>query len=155
MAGLRYGSQSGGSVGSVRGGVLKASMQGDKEMKAKLRAIASDKGMRKEARKALKEVGGRMLEVMKDRTPVKTGRLVESLRTWVMISAKKEDMRISFLAGGASYNIFYARKVHEDLKAHHNNGGQAKFMESVINENASTAAAEIAGIIDMAAAVHG
>jgi hypothetical protein len=134
---------------------IKASMIGTKEMKGKLRMVASDKGMRKEARKALKEVGGRMLEVMKERTPEKTGRLKRSLRTWVMISQKKEDMRIYFLAGGASYNILYARKVHEDLGAKHPKGGQAKYMESVILENASTAAAEIAGIIDMAAAVKG
>jgi hypothetical protein len=134
---------------------IKASMVGTKEMKDKLRMVASDKGMRKQARGALKEVGGRMLGVMVERTPEKTGRLKRSLRTWVMISQKKEDMRISFLAGGAAYNVLYARLVHENLTAKHPKGGQAKYMESVILENASTAAAEIAGIIDMAAAVKG
>ena len=131
---------------------IKSSMSGDKAMLAKLKRVTSDKGMRKEARKALKQVGERMVEVMRTRTPEKTGRLKRSLRTYVMVSEKKEDLRISLLAGGAKYNILYARVVHENLTAEHPKGGQAKYMESVILENASTAAAELAGIIDLAEA---
>jgi hypothetical protein len=109
--------------------------------------------MRKQAREALKEVSVPMLAEMKARTPVKSGRLKRSERTWVMVSAKKEDMRISFLAGGPG--IPYARKIHEDATLKHEKGGRSKFIESVMLEKAGTLAQEIAGIIDLAAATQG
>jgi hypothetical protein len=144
------------SPGSGRrsiGGKVMMTMTGQKEMLAKLKMVASDKGMRKQARKALKEVSVPMLEEMKSRTPVKTGRLKRSERTWVMVSQKKEDMRISFLAGGPG--IPYARREHEDTTLKHEKGGQAKFIESVMLERAGTLAHDIASIIDLAAATKG
>jgi hypothetical protein len=122
---------------------FKASMGGEKEMRAKLRQIAGDQGMRKEARRAMSAVAPDHVEIMRGYTPEKTGRLKRSERFRVMVSQKKEDLRISFLAGGAEYNILYAHKVHEDLAAKHPKGGQAKFMERMMAEAAQTIAAEI------------
>jgi len=126
---------------------FKASFTGEKEMKAKLQAIAGDKGMRKEARGAALEVGGVMLGQMQARTPVKTGRLKRSERIKVLVSSKKEDIRISLLAGGELAP--YAAIVHNDTKARHPHGGQAKFMESVILENVPTAGRQLAEKIDL------
>jgi len=126
---------------------FKASLEGEKELKAKLRAIAGDKGMRKHARGAALEVAALMLEQMKARTPVKTGKLRASERIKVMVSSKKEDIRISLLAGGP--DVPYARIIHEDRKLRHPNGGQAKYMESVILEAVPTAAKQLADKIDL------
>jgi len=118
-------------------------MTGDKEMKKKLERVAGDQGMRKEARTATIEVGGELLDRMKARTPVKTGKLQRSERLLVMVSPKKEDIRLSLIAGGGPENVLYARKVHETHKTH------SKFMESVIFEAAPTAGQQIAAKIDL------
>jgi HK97 gp10 family phage protein len=122
---------------------VKASLTGDKEMLRKLERVAGDKGMRKEARAALTEVAGPMLEQMKARTPVKTGALQRSERIRVMVSSKKEDLRISLLAGGGPENVRYAPRVHETHKT------KSKFMESVILEHRPTLASELASKIDL------
>lgn len=121
---------------------LRMTMTGDKEMKRRLENMASgDKGLRKEARQATVAVGNELLEKMKARTPVKTGKLQRSERLIVMVSGKKEDIRISLVAGGP--DVLYARKVHETHKT------QPKFLESVIMEAASTAGRQIAEKIDL------
>jgi bacteriophage HK97-gp10 putative tail-component len=129
----------------MAGVAVRATLTGDKEMKRKLEHLTSEKGLRKEARKATVEVGGEKVLLMKARTPVKTGKLRDSERLLVMVSAKKEDIRISLIAGGP--DVLYARKVHEEHKTH------SKFMESVILEAAGTAGQEIAAKIDLARAV--
>lgn len=116
-------------------------------MKRKLAAVASDKGMRKEARGALKEFGEPLVPKMRGRTPRKTGALQDSERLRVMVSSKKEDLRVTLIAGGP--DAPYARKVHETHPT------QSKFMEITINEAAPTAAAEIAKNIDLRRAVEG
>jgi hypothetical protein len=120
-------------------------MTGDKEMKDRLAHVAGDKGMRKVARGAALEVGGEKLELAKDRAPEKTGRLKRSGIVKVLVSSKKEDIRISIIFGGALAP--YARIVHETHKTH------SKFLESVILEAANTALGEIAEKIDLRQAV--
>ena len=120
---------------------FKASFTGDKEMKAKLRAVAGDKGMRKEARGAALEVGGVILQAMKAETPVDTGKLRDSERIKVMVSSKKEDIRITLIAGGAG--ILYAGVVHETHKT------KSKFMERPLLAAAPTAGRDIAAKIDL------
>jgi len=126
---------------------FRASLEGEKELKAKLASIAGDKGMRKEARGAALEVAATLVEQMKARTPVKTGKLRDSERLKVMVSSKKEDIRISLLAGGP--DAPYAALIHNDTKLRHPNGGQSKFMESVILEAVPTAARDLAEKIDL------
>lgn len=120
---------------------FRMTLEGDKLMRKKLEHAASDQGMRKVARKATVEFGGELLTLMQHRTPVKTGKLVRSERLVVMVSPKKEDIRIALVAGGG--DILYARKVHETHPTH------SKFMESVIHEGAATAGPAIARKIDL------
>ena len=127
--------------------VVRAALEGDKEMLDKLRRVAGDQGMRKQARGAALEVGGEKIEIVKGRTPVKTGRLQRSEHVKVLVSSKKEDIRIALVAGGPT--ALYARKVHETHKTH------AKFLESVILEAASTVARELGAKIDLRKAVSG
>jgi hypothetical protein len=139
MAGIRVGAGSRIAVG--------VAMTGDKEMLAKLVRLASDKGIRKQLRVATLEVAESMVELMKFRTPVKTGKLMRSERALAMVSPKKEDVRVTMVAGGVG--IEYAQRVHENLTAKHPGGGQAKYMESVLLESAPTAGREIAIRIDL------
>lgn len=120
---------------------VRATLAGDKEMLRKLENIAGDKGMRKVARAATLEVAEELLRKMKERTPVKKGHLRDSERILVMVSAKKEDIRISLIAGGE--DVPYAARVHETHPT------KSKFMESVILEAAPTAGQEIAARIDL------
>lgn len=120
---------------------FKASFTGEKEMKAKLQAIAGDKGMRREAREAALDVGGAILRNVQAETPVKTGRLLRSEVMKVMVSSKKEDIRISIIAGGP--NIPYAKRVHETSPKH------SKFMERPLLAAVPTAGRDIAARIDL------
>ncbi len=129
---------------------VRVAMTGDKEMLKKLRTIASestDKGLRKEARAATLDYGNQtILPKVQGRTPIKRGRLVRSERIRVLVSPKKGELRVAVCAGGPFAT--YAMKVHEDLEAEHK-VGRAKFIESVIFEEAPTAAAAIAPKIDL------
>ena len=122
---------------------FRASLTGDKEMKAKLKAIAGDKGMRKEARGAALEVAEVILVKMQAETPVDSGKLRKSERIRVMVSPKREDIRISLLAGGADFGVVYAWIVHETHKT------KSKFMERPLLAAAPTAGRDIAEKIDL------
>lgn len=126
---------------------IKVSIVGDKEMLRKLQHVAGDKGMRREARGALSDVADPMVEEMKAITPVKTGRLQRSERTRVMVSSKREDMRISLIAGGP--DVRYAARVHETHKT------KSKFMEKVLLQHKGTLGRELAAKIDLGRAVSG
>ena len=77
---------------------------------------------------ALAEEGKIELKEMKKRTPVRTGELQKSL---VMTGPHRDGRRIwiEFVTP-----VPYALFVHEDLEAFHANG-QAKFIESVLQES--------------------
>lgn len=119
--------------------------EGDAAMRRKLEHVASDKGMRKQARGALKEVGESKTAMVRQRVPVLRGRLLRSVKMKVLVSAKKEDLRITIIAGGP--DALHARKVHETHKTH------SKYMESVIREAAQTIAAELGGKLNLSEAV--
>lgn len=127
--------------------VLKVTMTGDKAMKRKLEQVAGEQGMRKEARGALKAVGEPLVPKMVARTPRKTGKLQDSERLRVMVSGKKEDLRVTLIAGGP--DAPYARKVHETHPT------QSKFMEITVNEAAPTMAGDLAREIDLRRAAGG
>lgn len=120
---------------------VRATLEGDKELKKRLEKIAGDQGMRKLARKAAKKVWGKRVPMMQARTPEKTGRLKRSERMRVMVSSKKEDIRFTLVAGGPLAP--YAAIVHEG------HATQAKFMESVVMEARRTVARELATEIDV------
>ena len=124
---------------------IKVALEGEQQMRKRLEHLASDKGMRKELRAAATEVGGEKLEVAKDRAPYKTGRLRNSAKLKVMVSSKKEDIRIALIFGGPEAP--YAVRVHESHPT------QSKFLESVLLESARTIAAELGAKIDLEAAV--
>lgn len=104
-------------------------------MRRRLEKIAGDQGMRKEARRAASDVWSKRVPIMQARTPVKTGRLQRSEKFRVMVSSKKEDIRLALIAGGDG--VLYARKVHDTHKTH------SGFMLSVLMEAATTVAREI------------
>jgi hypothetical protein len=126
---------------------IRMAMEGDKELLKRLENVAGDKGMRKQARKATVEVAESKLPAMQERTPVKTGKLQRSERVKVMVSPKREEIRISLIAGGP--DVPYAYRVHETHKT------KSKFVEKTLLELAQTAAAEIGAKIDLVAATNG
>jgi hypothetical protein len=126
---------------------IRVAMEGDKELLKKLETLAGEKGIRKQLRAATVEVGESKIPAMKERTPVKTGRLQRSERVKVMVSPKREEIRIALVAGGP--DVPYAYRVHETHKT------KSKFVEKTLLEAAQTAAAEIGAKIDLVAAVNG
>lgn len=80
-----------------------------------------------------------MREVQR-RTPVKTGKLRDSIRIEGPTSTGKQ-VTGSIIAGGP--DIPYAMIVHEDLDAYHP-VGEAKFIERTLNESAPYMADRIA-----------
>lgn len=81
----------------------------------------------------------------KERTPVDTGALRASEHVTLPEQGLKK-ISVSIVAGGATAP--YAIKVHEDLEAHHP-VGQAKFIESVLDESAPFMAERIARRVDL------
>lgn len=118
---------------------FKAALEGDRAMKAKIeRGIAEAP---KEMRRALLAVGERKLEGLRAATPVKKGWLRDSERLRVMVSAKKEDIRISLLVGDE--RAWYARIVES----------KQKFFQTFILAQVGSIGGEIAGEFDLRRAV--
>jgi hypothetical protein len=122
-------------------------MTGDKALLGKLTKLASDKGIRKQARAATLDYAEDQVEYMKEDTPFKTGKLRNSERAKVAVSPKKEDIRIALIAGGPEAP--YAAKINATHKT------QGQFMEKRIAAMSGTAAAEIAKGIDLEVAAEG
>ena len=86
----------------------------------------------------------------KRRTPVDTGRLRASGRVALPVrEGRRISVTLSFGGAAAPYAIY----VHENLEANHASppfgGGQAKFLESTINESAPYMLARIARRVDL------
>lgn len=126
---------------------LKMTLEGDKEMKARLKNLASDFPL--EARRGANVVIKRKLALTQERVPVKTGNLKKTGRVTVSLAKAggQANISASILYGGQG--VLYARRVHEDLKAKHKRGGQAKFVESVLLEAVPTVGGELATEIDL------
>ncbi len=123
---------------------IKVSLEGGREMQRRLELLAGDNGMRKQLRAATKEVGDETLAVTQQRVPVKSGALKDSGKVRVMVSQKKEDIRIAICYGGP--DVPYARAVHELHPT------QSKFLESAILEAVRTIGPDIVKKIDLQAA---
>lgn len=118
---------------------VKVSLEGSGRMKRRFEHAIQE--MPKELRRVLKTVAERKLAIMQARTPVRTGRLLRSEKIRVMVSGKREDFRISLVAGGPEAP--HARVVHEIHKT------KKKFMESVVLEAVPTLGAEVARELDL------
>jgi hypothetical protein len=116
---------------------------GVKEMRANLR---------KAAQRAPKVVGRAMryeteIEATesKRRTPVDTSALRNTIRA---IGPEFEGNRISTAIVAGDVSVTYAWIVHEDLEANHK-VGQAKYIESTINESAPYMARRVSNRINV------
>jgi hypothetical protein len=123
-------------------------MKGVSEMLSMLKRI-QDKFPDRVAVAIYQEAQIEMTEA-KRRTPVDTGKLRASGQ---VAKPVREGNRISVTLSFGGAAIDYAIYVHENLEANHDSppfgGGQAKFLESVLNESAPYMAARIAARIDL------
>lgn len=115
-------------------------LTGVSEMKRTLERLAAQ--AQQNARKAAQSEMGQILETAKARTPVATGQLRDSGR---VVPADTDDTAIRV---GITFDAPHAVYVHEDLDAEHATG-QAKFLESALNEAAPTLARRIAAHIKL------
>lgn len=97
---------------------------------AKLRTMAQDTPKR--VGSALYAEAGIEMTEAKRRTPVETGALRS---TGVVAEPELSGNRVTVAMGFGGPAVDYAVPVHENLEAHHPRG-QAKFLESVLNEAA-------------------
>jgi hypothetical protein len=81
------------------------------------------------------------LKEAKRRTPVDTGDL---RRSGAIAQTIKKTRAGTMVSTDIFFDMPYAIFVHEDLEANHPNGGQAKFLESVLNESAPHMAERLA-----------
>lgn len=116
---------------------LEGGFTGDKELAARLQKFRDDTP--KEFRKALLVVGAKKLAAAQDRVPVDTGKLKGTGR--MSVRAGKQQVMLAIGFGGPEAP--YAGIVHEDLSKRHKNG-QAKYLESVFNEDVGGLGQELA-----------
>ena len=116
------------------GGIAMAGgMRGGNDMIRKLQAAAQR--IQTDVRAAVNDEGERLLDKAEERVPVDTGELRDSGH---VIDATEGDT----IAAEIEFDAPHALVVHEDLEAKHDDG-QAKFLESVLKENAKTVVANI------------
>lgn len=110
-------------------------MSGSAEMKRRAKNL--NNSTRKSMLKAVDNFTTTEMREMKRRTPVETGELRDSGHT------KPARFEGDTVKGEMEFSADHAMVVHEDLEAHHT-VGQAKFMESVLNESAPHFPARVA-----------
>src|SRR4051812_28276540 len=108
-------------------GWMSFDMKGTKEMRQ--RAVEMKANQRRAMLRAVDKFDRQELSESQKRVPVDTGELRDSGFT---VPAYFEGDQVR---GGVGYGADHAMVVHEDLEAHHR-VGQAKYLESVINESA-------------------
>lgn len=123
---------------------LRMTLEGESQLKRQLENLI--KNSPKELRRALRKVGERKFQITQERVPVKKGVLKGSGKFRVMISGKKEDLRVTIVYGGP--DAPYARRVHDTHKT------QSKFLESVLLESVPTLGGELRDEIDLARAMQ-
>jgi hypothetical protein len=109
------------------------------EMQAKLKQAAE--GVRVQMKSALAAEAERLLAEAQARVPVKTGALRDSGHV------EMRDDGAGHLTATIAFGneqVDYAVEVHENLEARHTDGGQSKYLESVINEEALQVAEHLA-----------
>lgn len=121
-------------------------LKGQQEVMNKLLAIAN--ATPKKIAGALYKEGNRLMTISKKRVPHDLGNLEASgIIYQPVISGNNISVTLGY--GGAA--VDYALIVHENLEADHShNGRQAKYLSSVLDENASSLAENIAKSIKLA-----
>jgi hypothetical protein len=114
--------------------MIKIKFKGVEQMLEKMRKAGEDTHRKMHA--AVQEEAERILAEAKSRVPVDTGELRDSGHVVMSDDGRKIKALIEFDAP-------HAVVVHEDLEATHPQG-QAKFLESSLNEAAAGAAERIA-----------
>jgi Bacteriophage HK97-gp10, putative tail-component len=109
-------------------------------MKGKIHGVAKDTP--RAAQTGVAAEAQRLLTESQKRVPVKTGALRDSGRVRIQEPQGKQ------ISAQIDYTMPYAVVVHEDLEAHHDNG-QAKYLESVLRENAPSEAQRLAAHLDL------
>lgn len=122
---------------------MKVKLLGANDMKQKIRQIA-DKFPDRVAAALYQEAQIEMTE-SKRRVPVDTGTLRASGHVAEPVRNGR-NISVTLSYGGAASD--YAIPVHENLEAHHR-VGQAKYLESVLNESRPHMAARLAARIDL------
>jgi Bacteriophage HK97-gp10, putative tail-component len=118
-----------------------------REIKSMLKKMTDlQQGFKFEAGRALYMEGQIEMTEAKKRTPVDTGTLQASGTVSLPETGKGDAVKVRLYFGGAAKA--YALYVHEDLEAFHKQG-QAKFLESVLNESAPYMKARIAKRINL------
>jgi hypothetical protein len=108
--------------------MAKFRLEGREQMRAKLTRVRTR--FPKEYRKAMQEEMKIELAESNRRTPIDTGDLRNSGRLESQQTARSASVEIVY----GSDSVDYAVTVHEDLEAFHR-VGQAKFLESTLNES--------------------
>lgn len=119
-------------------------LYGVTEMRNQLRKLATNFPDRVGA--ALYQEAQIEMTEAKRRTPVEFGTLRASgFVDFPVRRARNISVTLSFGGAASAYAIY----VHENLEALHPRGGQAKFLESVLNESRSHMAARIARRVNL------
>ena len=111
---------------------MSVEFEGAEEMQRTLRRIADS--VPDQAEDALKQEAEVLAAQARDRAPVLTGALKDSIRVG-KTTRSGGDISVPIIAGGPSAP--HAAAVHEDLDAQHSNG-QAKFLEQPVMEAAGS-----------------
>ena len=108
-----------------------------------IRALGDD--LDKELARILNEVGQPRIAKIKNRTPVRDGHLRASVH---LVPAKRtrQGVEVAWAAGGVATP--YAHKQHEDLSYKHKKVGQAKYISSVVFEDAKAMRSELSRAIN-------
>ena len=120
-----------------------ATMNGAAAMAAKIRDARMT--VRAKVAAALKAEMMLVLEEAKSRVPVDTGALRDSGRVEIEDNGSGPiRARITF----GNETVHYAVEVHENIQAHHPRGGEAKYLESALNEEARLLLAAVVRRVD-------
>lgn len=97
-----------------------------KDFEAMLKRL--DKGAKKELKRVMGAIALPLFERTQALVPVKKGDLKASGRISIRVGTKQLTLSIKY----GTADVMYAAKIHEDLELAHPNGGQAKYVESVV-----------------------
>lgn len=88
------------------------------------------RGLRKQLRKALLEIGGEAFDETQKIVPYKKGRLSRSGR--ISVRAGEQQVSLKIIYGGP--DAPHALRQHEGLELEHKNGRQAKYVETPVRK---------------------
>lgn len=121
-------------------------IEGDAAMRRRLESCARDFPL--ESRRGMNVVLARLFAITQERVPVKSGKLKASGKKSVSLKKVEGEPNIAGTILYGDSEVWYARLVHDNLKAKHPHG-QARYVASVIEEAAGTVGHELAKEIDL------